>query len=87
MSNIFCSISNKVESKEEKTVDIIIDFDKIHERQTQVTSLTGGEYLTAISKDGETFYYTTGNSGRGNAEVTSDLFSIKWNGITTSEGA
>jgi len=67
-------------SKEEKVVDVIIDFDKIHERQTQVTSLTGGEYLTAISKDGETFYYTTGNSGRGDAEVTSDLFSIKWNG-------
>jgi len=67
-------------SKDNKVADIIIDFDKIHERQTQVTSLTGGEYLTAISKDGETFYYITGNSGRGDAQVTSDLFSIKWDG-------
>jgi C-terminal processing protease CtpA/Prc/Tol biopolymer transport system component len=74
------------DKKEDKKVaDIIIDFDKIHERQTQVTSFTGGEYLTAISNDGETFYYTTGNSGRGDAQVTSDLFSIKWNGKDKKE--
>jgi len=66
--------------KEEHVADIIIDFEDIHERQQQVTSFTGGEYLRAVSKDGKTFYYTTGNSGRGNADVASDLHQISWNG-------
>lgn len=73
------------EKTEKKVVDVIIDFEDIHERQQQVTSYNGGEYLTAVSKDGKTFYYTTGNSGRGNPEVTSDLFQINWDGKENKE--
>lgn len=73
------------EKTEKKVVDVIIDFEDIHERQQQVTSYNGGEYLSAVSKDGKTFYYTTGNSGRGNPEVTSDLFQINWNGKENKE--
>ena len=73
------------EKIEKKIADIVIDFEDIHERQKQVTSYNGGEYLTAISKDGKTFYYTTGNSGRGNPEITSDLFQINWDGKDNKE--
>lgn len=73
------------EKTEKKAADVIIDFEDIHERQQQVTSYNGGEYLTAVSKDGKTFYYTTGNSGRGNPEVTSDLFQINWDGKENKE--
>lgn len=74
------------EKSDEKAVaDIIIDFTNIHERQQQVTSYTGGEYLSSISKDGKTFYYTTGNSGRGDASTDSDLFKIKWDGKENKE--
>jgi tricorn protease len=73
------------EKSEKKVVDVLIDFEDIHERQQQVTSYNGGEYLNAVSKDGKTFYYTTGNSGRGNPEVTSDLFQINWDGKENKE--
>jgi len=76
---------DKKEKTEKKIEDIVIDFENIHERQQQVTSFTGGEYLSAISKDGKTFYYTTGNSGRGNPEVTSDLYEISWEGKEKKE--
>ncbi|HKJ07127.1 MAG TPA: S41 family peptidase, partial [Flavobacteriaceae bacterium] len=68
------------EKKKDEVKPIVIDFEDIHERQQQVTSFTGGEFLAGVSKDGETIYYTTGNGSRGDAETTSDLFSIKWNG-------
>lgn len=58
-----------------------IDFDKIHERIVQVTSFPGNESDLVISKDGETFYYTTSTSvakGR-------DLYSIKWDGKDLKE--
>ncbi len=60
---------------------IKIDFDKIYERVVQVTNFTGDESDLAISKDGETFYYTTNSStakGR-------DLYSIKWDGKDLKE--
>lgn len=60
---------------------IKIDFDKIHERIVQVTSFPGDESELVISKDGETFYYTTSSStakGR-------DLYSIKWDGKDLKE--
>ena len=60
---------------------IKIDFDKIYERAVQVTSFAGDEGDLAISKDGETFYYTTATStakGR-------DLYSIKWDGKELKE--
>jgi C-terminal processing protease CtpA/Prc len=73
-------------NKDDKEVpDVIIDFDRIHERQSQVTSYTGGEYATAVSNDGKTIYFITGNSGRGNPSVTSDLYSIQWDGKEKKE--
>ncbi|PCI08572.1 MAG: peptidase S41 [Flavobacteriaceae bacterium] len=68
------------DKKEDEIVDVIIDFEDIHERQVQVTSFTGGESIEAISKDGKTFYYTTGNGTRGNPKVENDLFKIAWDG-------
>ncbi len=62
------------------TTKIRIDFEDIHERQAQVTSYTGGEFAQAISKDGKTIYYTTGNGSRENPDVQNDLFKIDWNG-------
>ncbi|MBP6023280.1 S41 family peptidase [Ferruginibacter sp.] len=58
-----------------------IDFDKIHERIVQVTNFPGDENELNISKDGETFFYTTASStakGR-------DLYSIKWDGKELKE--
>jgi C-terminal processing protease CtpA/Prc/Tol biopolymer transport system component len=67
---------------DKKTVKPIkIDFDKIHERIVQVTNFPGDESGLAISKDGETFYYTTTSS---NAKGR-DLYSIKWDGKDLKE--
>ncbi len=67
---------------DKKTIKPIkIDFDKIYERAVQVTGFAGDEDDLAISKDGETFYYTTATStakGR-------DLYSIKWDGKDLKE--
>lgn len=72
--------SDKDDKDKEEAVAIVIDFEDIHERQQQITAYTGGEFLSAISKDGKTFYYTSGGGSRGNADTTSDLYEIKWNG-------
>jgi len=58
-----------------------IDFDGISERTVQVTSFPGDEGDLAISKDGQTFFYTASTStakGR-------DLYSIKWDGKELKE--
>jgi C-terminal processing protease CtpA/Prc len=60
---------------------IRIDLDNIHMRLVQVTSLPGDEGNLAISKDGETFYYTATNS----AARGTDLYSIKWDGKDLKE--
>ncbi len=75
----------KKDKVEKKVEDVLIDFENIHERQQQVTSFTGGEFLSALSEDGKTFYYTTGNGSRGNANVTSDLYQISWEGKDKKE--
>jgi len=54
---------------------VIIDFENIHERLVQVTSLPGDESNLSISKDGETFYYSAVNP----TEEGTDIYSIKWN--------
>ncbi len=60
-----------------KTVEPIkIDFEDIHERLAQVTSLPGDEGSLAISKNGETFYYTT----KSNTAKGRDLYQVKWDG-------
>ena len=68
------------EKEEDKVADITIDFEDIYNRQEQVTSYTGGEFLQAFSKDGKTIYYTTGNGTNGNPDTKSDLFQINWDG-------
>ena len=70
----------KDKDKKDEVEPVVIDFEDIHERQVQVTAYNGGEYLYEISNDGKKFYFTTGGSGRGNADTESDLFEIKWNG-------
>ena len=67
---------------DKKTIKPIkIDFENIHERIKQVTNFPGDENDIAISKDGETFYYTTNsNTARGR-----DLYSIKWDGKELKE--
>ena len=45
--------------KEKKVEPIQIDFERIYDRQAQVTSLPGDERSVIISEDGETFYFTT----------------------------
>lgn len=60
---------------------IKIDFDKIYERIVQVTNFPGSESDLNISKDGETFYYTTiSSTAKGR-----DLYSIKWDGKDLKE--
>lgn len=71
----------KTDKKDKTPKPIKIDFDKIHERIVQVTSFPGDERDLVISKDGETFYYTTTSS---NAKGR-DLFSIKWDGKDLKE--
>ncbi|WP_223550404.1 S41 family peptidase [Aestuariivivens sp. NBU2969] len=69
------------DKKEKEDVDpVVIDFQDIHERQVQVTSMVGGEFGQLFSKDSKTIYFTTGSRSRGNAEVDSDLYKIKWDG-------
>lgn len=66
----------KKKGDKKEVTPIEIDFKDIHERTVQVTSFSGDESNLVISKDGETFYYTTENS---NADGR-DLYSIKWDG-------
>jgi tricorn protease len=69
------------EKKEQKVEPIQIDFDKIHERLTQVTSLPGDENNLVVSQDGETFYFTTPSKTKNG----NDLYSIKWDGTDAKE--
>jgi len=75
-------VAEKKDDKKDKTdKSIKIDFENIHERLVQVTSLPGNEGNVAISKDGETFYYTAqSSSARGR-----DLYSVKWDGKDLKE--
>jgi tricorn protease len=72
--------TDEKEAKGKPEIIVKIDFEDIFERQEQVTSYTGGEFVNTVSKDGKTIYYTTQRGDRGNAKVDSDLYSIKWDG-------
>ncbi len=64
------------ENGEEEEDLIEIDFENIHRRLEQVTSMTGDEGDFVISDDGETFLFTgDSKTDRGN-----DLYSVKWDG-------
>ncbi len=70
----------KKEEKEEEVKPITIDFDRIHERLVQVTSMNGNESDLVISDDGQTFYFVTNRGGWSASTDNQDLYSIKWNG-------
>ncbi|WP_248722700.1 S41 family peptidase [Seonamhaeicola sp. ML3] len=72
--------TDKKKDAEKEVKPVAIDFQDIHERQVQVTSSVGGEFGVLFSKDSKTIYYVTGNGSRGDAEVDSDLYKIKWDG-------
>ena len=57
-----------------------IDFDGIHERLMQVTSLPGNESDLAISHDGEWLYFVSNRSGRQSFDADQDLHRVKWDG-------
>ncbi|MGK7393622.1 MAG: S41 family peptidase [Candidatus Cyclobacteriaceae bacterium M3_2C_046] len=63
-------------AEEKETEPITIDFEDIHYRLSQVTSLAGDEANFAIDDEGETFFYSTENP----AAKGSDLYSIKFDG-------
>ena len=62
------------DEEEEEELEVIIDFDRIHDRLVQVTRDAGNEWNVRVSPDGETFYFT-GTGINGNT-----LYSIKWDG-------
>ena len=75
------ALKTGTDKKDKAPKPIKIDFDKIHERIVQVTNFAGDENNFAISKDGETFYYTTNS----NTAKGTDLYSIKWDGKDLKE--
>jgi C-terminal processing protease CtpA/Prc len=69
------------DKKDEKVKPVKIDLENIYERLVQVTNFPGDESNLAISKDGETFFYT----GVSSTAKGRDLYSIKWNGKDLKE--
>ncbi|RJP58219.1 MAG: PDZ domain-containing protein, partial [Ignavibacteriales bacterium] len=64
------------DEKKDEVEPIVIDFENIHRRLTQVTSMTGDESSFVISNDGETFLFT----GDSKTDNGTDLYSVKWDG-------
>ena len=65
---------------DKELTDLEIDFEGIHNRLEQVTSLPGDEGSILISHDGETFYFTA----RSNTSRGRDLYQIKFDGSDIS---
>jgi len=70
----------KKDDDEDEVSPIQIDFEDIHYRLEQVTSLPGNESDMVISADGEFFYFVNNRSGRQTFDAKSDLHKIKWDG-------
>ena len=70
----------KDKDKDKKVPDVQIDFDKIYQRLSQVTSLPGNESDVNVSDDGEYFFYVTNRTGRSSYKADRDLYKIKWDG-------
>ena len=69
------------EKKEEGEVTVAIDFEDIHERLVQVTSLPGNESGAVTSPDGNTFYFVAYQGWRFDWKTAKvDLFKINWDG-------
>lgn len=62
--------------EEDKDSIVSIDFENIHERLVQLTSLPGDEGNVAISEDGKTFYFTSSGPG----DKGTDIYQISWEG-------
>lgn len=62
------------DEEKEEAEPIEIDFENIHERLWQVTSVPGSEFGLAIGEEGEQFYYTASDP----ATNGTDLYSIKF---------
>ncbi|PHI18354.1 peptidase S41 [Lewinellaceae bacterium SD302] len=71
--------ADEKKDKKEK-VQVRIDFEDIHERLVQVTSLPGNEGAPTFGPDGEYLYFTTNNGSRAGREGDSDLMKVKWDG-------
>lgn len=71
---------DKKDMKKDDVEPIQIDFEDIHERIEQVTRLAGNEGNLTISKDGETFYFTTNGGGRQGRPAPADFKSVNWDG-------
>lgn len=71
---------DKDKSKKDTIMPTQIDFEDIHERIVQVTRSAGNEGNLSISKDGETFYFSTNGGGRQGSGGDPAYKSIKWNG-------
>jgi tricorn protease len=72
---------DKGKDQKKKVEPVRIDFEDIHERLVQLTSLSGDERNLAISEDGKTFYFTARSPGRKGA----DLFQVQWDGKDMKE--
>lgn len=73
--------ASTVKSSKAVIKPVQIDFEGISQRTVQVTNLPGNEGDLAISKDGQTFFYTaTSSTAKGR-----DLYSIKWDGKELKE--
>lgn len=72
-------IDEDKEKKDEK-VTVRIDFDNIHKRLVQVTSLPGNESNLMISKDGAFFYFSAYGGSRTTSSGRPAFLKIKWDG-------
>ncbi len=77
--------SETTDTKKEKDgkkapVNVVIDFENIHERLVQVTSLPANESDLAISADGEYFFFVNNRNSRLSYGAQMDLHKIKWDG-------
>jgi len=75
---------DKKDAEKDSSVTVTIDFEDIHERLEQVTRLPGNEGDLAISKEGETFYFSTNNGSRQGSAGKSSFMSVKWDGSDMS---
>ncbi|RMG17167.1 MAG: peptidase S41, partial [Bacteroidetes bacterium] len=74
------SEEEKKKEENQQAVEVVIDFEDIHERLQQVTALPGSESDLQVSQDGEYFYFVTNRGGRQVYQGDTDLYAIKWDG-------
>ncbi len=76
---------NDSDEEESDEVKVVIDFDGLYQRLTQVTSYSGNESDFSFDKKGEMIYYSLGSPGRQNFKVDRNLYKIKWDGTEKKE--